>query len=52
MPTCPFCPPVHTLLLLQVQRLGVCSLLVPTSVGLCCKTFKQGLDKYAAHAAS
>lgn len=32
----------------KVQRLGVCSVLVPTSIGLCCKTFKEGLEKYAA----
>jgi len=32
----------------QVSRLGVCSVLVPTSVGLCLKTFKEGLDKFAA----
>lgn len=35
-------------LLLQVQRLGVCSILVPTSIGLCLKTFQEGLEKYAA----
>jgi hypothetical protein len=33
---------------LQVSRLGVCSVLVPTSIGLCLKTFKEGLDKFAA----
>lgn len=44
---------LQLLLLLQVQRLGVCSVLVPTSIGLCCKTFKEGLEKYAAqHAGS
>ncbi|WIA09098.1 hypothetical protein OEZ85_008511 [Tetradesmus obliquus] len=32
----------------KVSRLGVCSVLVPTSVGLCLKTFKEGLDKFAA----
>jgi hypothetical protein len=32
---------------LQVSRLGACSVLVPTSIGLCLKTFKEGLDKYA-----
>jgi hypothetical protein len=33
---------------LQVARLGVCSVLVPTSMGLCLKTFQEGLDKFAA----
>lgn len=36
----------------QVSRLGVCSVLVPTSTGLCLETFKEGLDKYAAQAAA
>lgn len=31
-----------------VQRLGVCSIHVPMGMCLCCKTFKQGLAKYAA----
>lgn len=32
----------------KVQRLGVCSVLVPTSKGLCLTTFQQGLEKFAA----
>ncbi|KAF6266625.1 acid phosphatase-domain-containing protein [Scenedesmus sp. NREL 46B-D3] len=32
----------------KVARLGVCSVQVPTSIGLCLKTFSEGLDKFAA----